>query len=148
MRKRTPPFITTLKPNQVFVFGSNLAGRHGKGAALQALQLFGAKYGEGVGHWGQSFAIPTKDRLIRSMNVEEITPYVKGFLQYAAANSSMEFLVTRVGCGLAAHADADIAPLFFGAPDNVRLPVSWITLEQKHNEAQKAAIAASGSFCS
>lgn len=148
MRKRTPPFITTLRPDQVFVFGSNLAGRHGKGAALQALQLFGAKYGQGTGIQGQTYAIPTKDESIRSMKVEKIAKHVAYFIWYAVQRPELEFLVTRVGCGLAAHADADIAPLFFGAPDNVRLPESWIILEQKHNEAQKAAIAASGSFCS
>ena len=145
MRKKTPKFITTLKPPyQVIVFGSDLAGKHKKGAALQAAQLFGAKYGQGAGHHGQTYALPTKDEYIRRLPIEEIVQHIKLFLNYAMMNAEYEFFVTRIGCGLAGYEDEEIAPFFFDAPLNVRLPERWIELENEHNEAQKAAIAARG----
>lgn len=109
----------------IFVFGSNLAGRHGKGAALHARQKCGAKYGVGVGPTGQSYAIPTKDEQIRTLPLERIAPYVTDFLAYARDNPHLEFEVTRIGCGLAGYADAHIAPMFSGAPENCHLPAGW-----------------------
>ena len=105
----------------IFVFGSNLAGVHGAGAAYEALMRWGAVYGQGIGHYGNSYAIPTKDHNIRTMPVEAIAPYVREFVEYAAAHPEHSFLVTAIGCGLAGHSPADIAPLFAGATENVFL---------------------------
>lgn len=113
--------ITSLKPNQVFVFGSNLAGRHGKGAAKQALQ-WGAVYGKGVGHYGQTYAIPTKNHRVQSMNLEDIETCVREFMNYASKHSELEFLLTAIGCGLAGYMPHQIARMFHGAPSNVIQP--------------------------
>lgn len=110
---------------RIFVFGSNLAGRHGKGAALHARQHFGACYGQGSGAQGQSYAIPTKDYDLRTLPVSSIKTYVDGFLSYARAHSELHFNVTRIGCGLAGYTDTDIAPLFKDAPENCDLPDGW-----------------------
>lgn len=110
----------------VFVFGSNLAGIHGAGSARAAAEKHGAKRGVGYGPTGDAFAIPTK-RHWRSpaMPLEEIAPYVARFVGYAAANPSVAFDVVRIGCGLAGYTDEQIAPMFAGAPDNVKLPFGW-----------------------
>lgn len=113
------------KMSSIFVFGSNLAGRHGKGAALHARKYFGAEYGVGIGRTGDSYAIPTKDAKLKSLPLDVISHYVYGFLHYAALNSDLEFQVTRIGCGLAGYKDSDIAPMFKGAPDNCKLPEGW-----------------------
>lgn len=105
----------------VFVFGSNLAGIHGAGAAREAFDLWGAKWGVGVGLQGRSYAIPTKDRDIRTMPLAEIRPHVQEFVRYAAVHSGVSFLVTAIGCGLAGYDPADIAPMFAGASENVFL---------------------------
>jgi hypothetical protein len=105
----------------IFVFGSNLAGRHGAGAAYEAHQRWGAVMGKGVGLHGNSYAIPTKDHQIQTMPVEAIAPYVTAFVEFAARNPEMSFLVTAIGCGLAGHSPDDIAPLFAGATENVFL---------------------------
>jgi hypothetical protein len=110
---------------EIFVFGSNLAGRHGKGAALHARQKYGAVYGVGVGRTGSAYAIPTKDHSIQTLPLESILPYVESFLHYANEHSELTFLVTRVGCGLAGYKDSDIAPMFYGAPSNCKLPEEW-----------------------
>lgn len=109
----------------IWVFGSNEAGRHGKGAALVAKQRFGAVYGQGSGRTGNAYAIPTKDRALRPVPIEVIVPRIAEFLVYAAANPQLNFTVTRVGCGLAGHPDQLIAPLFAGAPLNCSLPSTW-----------------------
>ena len=103
----TPEQITTLQPNEVFVFGSNLQGFHGGGAARTAYKFFGAIWGEGVGIQGQSYAIPTMQG-----GVETIRPYVDEFIQYAKEHPELTFLVTRIGCGIAGFDDSEIAPLF------------------------------------
>lgn len=113
--------------NTIFVFGSNLAGRHGKGAALHALKNYGAVYGRGIGRQGNSYAIPTKDAFLRTLSLKEIERYVRDFNAYAAQNPGLKFLVTRIGCGLAGYKDADIAPLFRFAPPNCQLPEGWRT---------------------
>lgn len=110
---------------RVFVFGSNLAGRHGKGAANYALRNYGARYGVGVGHVGNSYALPTKDARIQTLPLSQIAVYVAAFLAYAKANPHLEFEVTRIGCGLAGYSDKDIAPMFKDAPSNCRLPTGW-----------------------
>jgi len=95
----------------IFVYGSNLAGRNGKGAALTAQKFWGAKYGVGSGRTGQAYAIPTKDEHLNVLSLTQIKAYVKIFLIYAEQNSSLTFLVTPVGTGLAGYKEEDIKPL-------------------------------------
>lgn len=109
----------------VWVFGSNLAGRHGAGAAKVAAQRFGAHYGQGVGASGSSYAIPTKDAQLRTMPLSGIAPHVAAFLDHARAHPDLDFYVTRVGCGLAGHHDRDMAALFSGAPSNCNFASDW-----------------------
>ena len=118
----TPGMITELAPNEIFVFGSNLEGMHGGGAARIAYRAFGAEWGVGVGPTGQCYAIPTMQG-----GVETIRPYVDEFIHYAAQHPKQIFLVTRIGCGIAGFSDQDIAPLFAAARDmdNVALPPGW-----------------------
>lgn len=106
----------------VFVFGSNLAGRHGKGAALWAHQHRGAIYGQGQGRQGNSYAIPTKDERLRTLPLSVIRYQVEVFLTYADQNPGEQFQLTPIGCGLAGYLPADIAPMFRGAPRNVIIP--------------------------
>ncbi len=118
----TPEFITELKTDEVFVFGSNLAGMHGGGAAYVAFKKFGAVMGCGVGLCGQSYAIPTMQG-----GVETIKPYVDEFITFASAHPELFFYVTRIGCGIAGFRDKEIAPLFAKAVglENVCLPKSF-----------------------
>lgn len=109
----------------IFVFGSNLAGRHGKGAALFALQNHGAEYGVGIGRTGNAFAIPTKDDNLCTLPLDSICRYVNGFIEYAKEHPKLEFQVTKIGCGLAGYQESDIAPLFNDAPENCHLPDGW-----------------------
>lgn len=101
----TPERITELKADEIFVFGSNLAGMHGAGAAYVAFQKFGAVMGCGVGLRGQSYAIPTMQG-----GVETIKPYVDEFISFAKSRPDLFFYVTRIGCGIAGFRDKDIAP--------------------------------------
>lgn len=121
-KRTTPEFITELQPNEIFVFGSNLKGMHGGGAAYIAYRKFGAIMGQGVGLQGQSYAIPTMQG-----GVETIRPYVDEFIAFAKENKNMTFLVTRIGCGIAGFTDEEIAPLFEKAHDveNIVLPPGW-----------------------
>lgn len=118
-RRYTPDRISELKENEIFVFGSNLAGAHGGGAARLAYERFGAVWGEGVGLQGQTYAIPTMQG-----GVETIKPYVDAFILFAKENPTLTFLVTRIGCGIAGFRDEEIAPLFKDAIDaaNIILP--------------------------
>jgi hypothetical protein len=109
----------------IFVFGSNLAGRHGKGAALYALKHHGAIYGQGTGLQGNSYAIPTKDARLCTLPLDVIQTYVEEFLAFARQHDGMLFTVTRIGCGLAGYTDAQIAPMFVNVPKNVTLPEGW-----------------------
>ncbi len=104
------------------MFGSNLAGRHGKGSALLAKRVFGAIQGIGVGRQGQSYAIPTKDENLNVLPLSAIKVYVKEFLQYAGSHPELKFIVVAIGCGLAGYTPKDIAPMFSGIPLNVKLP--------------------------
>ena len=126
-REFTPEMIRHLNENEIFVFGSNLAGMHGGGAALAAVRFFGAKIGQGVGLQGQSYAIPTMQG-----GVETIRPYVDDFIAFAQAHPEYKFLVTRIGCGIAGFAVEEIAPLFAGAIDldNVILPSDFVDVIQ------------------
>lgn len=118
----TPEDITSLKPNQIFVFGSNLAGIHGAGAARVALQSFGAKWGAGEGITGQCYAIPTKDKHLRVIALDDIEFDVGRLLTFAARHPDKEFLVTKIGCGYAGYSPSDIGPMFHPHPSNVILP--------------------------
>lgn len=123
----SPPNIIELAPNEIFVFGSNLAGRHGKGAAKTAMQ-WGAVRGEGVGAFGRTYAIPTKDRSLRPLPLAQVALFVAAFIGHATLMRDKKFLVTAIGCGLAQFAHEDMARLFFAheIPDNVFLPkVFW-----------------------
>lgn len=110
------------------VFGSNLAGRHGAGAALMAAKQFGAAYGIGVGRTGRCYAIPTKDANIRTLPLSIIQGHVSDFLNHALLNPWSTFLVTKIGCGLAGYSAKDIAPMFAGASENVHLPEEFISV--------------------
>ena len=118
----TPENIMGLAPNEIFVFGSNLAGIHGAGAARLAFDCFGAVWGIGIGHQGKTYALPTKDKDIDTLPLTEIKKYVDQFLEYAEDHPEFTFLVTKVGCGLAGWSIEDIAPLFSEVPTNVVLP--------------------------
>ena len=110
----------------IFVFGSNIAGRHGAGAAKFALDNKGARYGQGMGLWGMSYALPTKDEFIITLPLIEIAQHVNIFKNFALRNrDNLQFQVTRVGCGLAGYTDTQIAPLFEYAPLNCHMPPEW-----------------------
>lgn len=114
-----------MSDGRVFVFGSNLAGRHGAGAALHAVRHCGAVYGQGVGRQGMSYAIPTKGRKLEVLPLAEIAGHVAAFLAYAGTNFEERFYVTAIGTGLAGYKVAEIAPMFVGAPENCDLPEGW-----------------------
>lgn len=122
MLRTSPNQILSLKPHEIFVFGSNLQGMHDGGAAYIAHQKFGAIYGQGVGLQGESYAIPTMHG-----GTETIVPYVNEFIDFAKKHSELTFLVTRIGCGIAGFRDNEIAPLFNQAVTvpNIRLPKSF-----------------------
>lgn len=121
----TPEQIDRLEPHQVFVFGSNLAGRHGAGAAKHAL-AFGALYGIGIGPMGRTYAVPTKGRQLEVLPLERIKLYVGIFLVHVLNHPDKQFLVTRIGCGLAGYAPAQIGPMFHPHPPNVVLPKEFL----------------------
>lgn len=114
--------ITSLRPNEIYVFGSDLKGLHGGGTAYMAYRKFGAVLGQGVGLQGQSYAIPTMQG-----GVETIRPYVDDFIQFAKEHPELRFLVTRIGCGIAGFTDEEISPLFRKAHGigNIVLPEGW-----------------------
>ena len=112
-------------PKMILVFGSNEAGIHGAGAAKIAYQKHGARWGKSYGHHGDSFAIPTKDENIETLDLDRIKGYVDGFLSYAEGHRKLSFKVTRIGCGLAGLKDEDIAPMFSLAPKNCLFDTAW-----------------------
>ena len=127
IERTTPEIIKTISENEVFIFGSNLSGRHGKGAAKTALG-WGAKWGQAKGLQGRTYGIPTKDASIRrTLTIEEIKPFVDEFIEFAKANENLIFLVTAIGCGLAGLKPKEIAPLFKEAVnvDNIYLPARF-----------------------
>lgn len=127
-RKRTnynisPNNITELSQCEIFVFGSNLVGHHGSGAARTAYEKFGAQWGVGNGPTGRCYAIPTMHG-----GIEDIRPYVEEFIDYAREHPMNRFLLTRVGCGIAGFVDKEMAELFqdaFGLP-NIAIPLKWL----------------------
>ena len=125
--QKSPNYITKLQPDEIFVFGSNLAGMHGGGAARLAYQKFGAVWGQGVGLQGQSYAIPTMQG-----GVETIQPYVDEFIKFAKQHPQLKFLVTEIGCGIAGFSPSEIAQLFEQAREvkNIYLPERvWMVLK-------------------
>lgn len=122
-RPFTPERISELKPNEIFVFGSNLAGSHGGGAARLAYDRFGAIWGQGVGLQGQSYGIPTMHG-----GVDVIKPYVDEFIEFAKQHPEYQFFVTKIGCGIAGFAIEEMAPLFQKAIDveNIILPKDFV----------------------
>ncbi len=118
-------FTMPRDPRAVFVFGSNMAGRHGAGAALAATQHFGAAIGVGHGPTGRAYAIPTKDARLRVRAIEEIAADIQAFRGYAESHPDLHFFVTRIGCGLAGYRNEQIAPLFAGFPDNCSFSRNW-----------------------
>ena len=123
--KYTPEFITELADDEVFVFGSNLAGMHGGGAAATAYRCFGAVWGQGVGLQGKSYAIPTMQG-----GVKTVKPYVDEFIDFAKCHPELRFLVTKIGCGIAGFREAEIAPLFAAAIEarNIILPREFVEI--------------------
>jgi len=112
-------------PGEIFVFGSNLAGIHGKGAAKTAHEEYDADWKVGRGYTGRSYAIPTKNALFKTLPLAIIKYYVSEFIAFAELNSHVTFFVTRIGCGLAGCKDSDIAPLFKTAPKNCKFDIRW-----------------------
>lgn len=121
----TPDDTFADPPQHVFVFGSDLAGRHREGDALTALRRHGAIYGRGVGPQGGSYALPVRDEQDRLLPLAVIARYVQAFLRFAATHPDAIFHVSRIGCGRGAYRDEQIAPLFQGTPPNCRLPAGW-----------------------
>lgn len=144
-RRITPNNIETLNEKEIFVFGSNLSGVHGKGAAKTALS-WGAKYGQPSGIQGSTYAIPTRDKydkkyktIKRTLTIDEIKPFVNDFIEWAKYHTGNIFYVTEIGCGLGGLNPKDIAPLFKEAYnlDNVYLPLRfWEELDEinKNND--------------
>lgn len=116
--RTTPNHITELKPNEIFVFGSNLQGYHGGGAARLAMNQWGAVWGQGTGLQGQTYAIPTMQG-----GIGTIRPYIDQFIKFAQNDPERTFLVTEIGCGIAGFRPADIAPLFKNA---INIPNIWL----------------------
>lgn len=118
-------WITRLQPGEVFVFGSNLAGIHGAGAALQAVKCFGAKYGVGEGLAGKSYAFPTLDKRLKKLPFERMEAARDTLYAACRENPDMRFLLTKVGCGLAGYPESEMSSLFTAAPANLILPDGW-----------------------
>ena len=122
-KRISPRWINSLEENEIFVFGSNLQGMHGGGAARVAHEKFGAVWGEGIGLQGQSYAIPTMHG-----GVDVIAPYVNDFIAFAKEHPELKFLVTEIGCGIAGFRISEMAPLFKEALDitNIYLPQRFV----------------------
>lgn len=114
--------------HKILVYGSNLAGRNGRGSALHAKKYYGAKNGVGFGPTGNAYAIPTKDEHLKVLPLNTIRRYVADFLNYARQHPELEFLVVAIGTGLAGYKHEDISPMFMYAPDNCELPPEWVAM--------------------
>ena len=127
-KRVSPQWITTLADDEVFVFGSNLEGLHGGGAALLAYERFGAVWGQGAGLQGKSYGIPTMHG-----GIDTIAPYVDEFIAFAREHRELKFLVTEIGCGIAGFTVGEMAPLFKDAMDeeNIYLPKRFIDILEK-----------------
>lgn len=113
----------------IFVFGSNLAGIHGAGAAAYANMYKGARWGEGHGHYGDSYALPTKDEDIKTLPLDKVSEFIGEFLDYARDHPDLTFHLTPIGCGLAGYSKKQIWPILqmYGVPKNVYLTSTWVT---------------------
>ena len=126
----TPDKIESLMDHQIFVFGSNTEGRHGKGAALVAIEKFGAVYGQAKGLQGNSYAVITKDltkpfnERMRSVSLESIQIQVNELIEFAKKSDYFTFFVTEIGCKHAGFKIREIAPMFTAAKnvENIYLP--------------------------
>jgi len=127
-REFTPDFVTELKDDEIFVFGSNIRGMHGGGAARIANMKFGAEWGVGEGITGKCYALPTMEG-----GVDYVAGKVQNFIKCASEHPELKFYVTRIGCGIAGFTDEEIAPLFLTAieMDNVILPESFVEILNK-----------------
>lgn len=127
-KRVSPQWITTLADDEIFVFGSNLEGLHGGGAALLAYERFGAVWGQGTGLQGKSYGIPTMHG-----GIDVIAPYVDEFIAFAREHRGLKFLVTEIGCGIAGFTVEEMAPLFKDAIDeeNIYLPQRFIKILEK-----------------
>lgn len=127
-KRISPRWINSLEKNEIFVFGSNLQGMHGGGAARVALEQFGAVWGQGTGLQGQSYAIPTMHG-----GIDVIAPYVNDFIAFAKEHPELKFLVTEIGCGIAGFRASEMAPLFKEAlkMENIYLPERFIEVLEK-----------------
>ena len=127
-KRVSPQWITTLAEDEIFVFGSNLEGLHGGGAALLAYERFGAIWGQGTGLQGKSYGIPTMHG-----GIDTIAPYVDEFIAFAREHRELKFLVTEIGCGIAGFTVEEMAPLFKDAIDeeNIYLPQRFIKILEK-----------------
>ena len=127
-KRISPRWIDSLEENEIFVFGSNLQGMHGGGAARVAHEKFGAVWGEGIGLQGQSYAIPTMHG-----GVDAIAPYVNDFIAFAKEHPELKFLVTEIGCGIAGFRISEMAPLFKEVleMENIYLPERFIEVLEK-----------------
>jgi hypothetical protein len=117
-----------MRPNCIFVFGSNLGGKHLGGAARYAADNFGAEMGVGEGRTGQSYALPTMDAGFGVLSLGDIRDRIDDFKDYARDNPNLEFYVTRVGCGIAGYSDSQMAVLFVGSPSNCFFDPQWAGL--------------------
>lgn len=117
-------------PRQIFVFGSNLQGRHGKGAAKAAVDKYGAIYGVPEGIQGDSYGIPTKSNPWQTLPLHRIKAGVERFITYAQEHPQLEFILTPIGCGLAGYTPHEIAPMFKDAPSNVVQPPEFVDVNE------------------
>lgn len=124
---------------EIFVFGSNLFGIHGKGAALDAKKYYGAIQGWGSGRQGRSYAIPTKGNPWETLNLDVIYEHIYTFKAYAVTHPHMRFFVTAIGTGLAGYKHEEIAPLFEGAPRNCSFPIEWAKYLENNNDSKESA---------
>lgn len=129
----------------VFVFGSNLAGRHGAGAARFAAMWCGAKYGVGEGRQGNAYAVPTKDQSLRTLPLDRVEEAVQRFIRYAGTHPHEIFQVTKVGTGFAGYSDEQIAPMFSSAPENCLLPGMW-QRRLRHPDLMRVIVAGTRTF--
>lgn len=130
----SPDYITELKPNEIFTFGSNLKGVHGAGAAKQAVK-WGAIYGQGEGLMGQTYAIPTKDENVKTLPIKDIYQHINNFIKVVEEHPELIFLVTPIGTGLAGHLPAVMGTMFkrLTKYENVYLPKLFIDILMKNN---------------
>jgi hypothetical protein len=131
---------------EVFVFGSNLEGRHGAGSAKAAVRWHGAKYGQGIGPQGNAYAIPTKGWHMEVLPLKTINGYVRDFLGHASFNPDVTFRVVAIGCGLAGYDPGQIGPMFAEAGANVILPLEFESYRKAHLEMKAELLARSRSL--